>query len=372
MTSLSTSASLAMPAARAEAATGAPLLVLSGRGAPPCAVDDFNRRLAAALGASGIVVLEDTTAGALWEAVGRARGVVASFPVVAWKRALLRPLLALALARVRKRSAVVVLHEWASLNRLRRLALLPALALASRVVLLSPTVRAEVAADPLARPSLKRAALAPLAPNLGAPPAVAPSALAARLAEARAAGRLVVGHFGSIYAGKGPETMLAVAAALKARGARPLLVFVGDFIRSAERIEAVFAARVAALGLQDDVVVSGYVAGMPELYGLFAEVDAFAYAFAEGLTARRSSVLASVQSGRPVVVTGPARPDEFDHHPRYAALVAGGALSLVPRDATPDDFARAIIAAAGRPTVAAAIDLDAWWADTAVAVRAAA
>jgi glycosyltransferase involved in cell wall biosynthesis len=351
----------------------APLLVLTGSGAPPCAVDDFNRRLAAALGAGEALALAPGTRWrAVWRALSPARGAVESFPVVAWKRELIRPLLALALARLRGRAAIVVLHEWAALNRLRRLALLPALATASRVVLLSPTVRDEVAADPLARGCLARSVMAPLAPNLGAPPAVAGSPLAARLAAARSDGRLVVGHFGSIYAGKGPETMLAVAAALKAQGARPLLVFVGDFIRSAERIEAVFAARVAALGLAEDVVVSGYVAGMPELYGLFAEVDVFAYAFAEGLTARRSSVLASVQSGRPVVVTAPARADEFDHHPRYAALVAGGALTLVPRDAAPDAFARAILAAAGRPAAPAAIDLDAWWADTAEAVRRAA
>lgn len=357
------------PAVAAE--RDGPLLMLAGGGAPPCAVNDFTNRLAAALGTPETLVLRPGLGRPLaaWRAIGRARGVVASFPVVAWKRALVAPVLALAAARLRRRAAVVVLHEWATLHRLRRLAVLPALYLASRVVMLSPTVRAQVAADPLARGCLARARLAPMPPNLAAPDAVAPSVLAARLDAARREGRLVLGHFGSIYAGKAPETMLDVAACLKARGARPLLVYIGDFVRSTDGVEDAFRAALAARGLEDDVLVSGYVAGAPELYGLFAACDAFAYVFAEGLTARRSSVLACVQSGRPVVVSEPARADEFDHHPRLKALVGAGALVLMPRAASADDFARRLLAVAGRETRPVTIDLDLWWADTAEAVR---
>lgn len=362
---------LTLPALSASEAGTGPLVMLAGSGTPPCAVDDFNRRLAGALGTTESLVLGPGrgTLGEIWAAAGQARGMVASFPVVAWKRTLVRPLLALAAARLRRREAVVVLHEWADLHRLRRLAVLPALALATRVVMLSPTVRAQVEADPVARRCLPHARLAPMPPNLAAPPATAGSRLSEKLAAARREGRLVLGHFGSIYPGKAPETMLTVAAALKARGARPLLVYVGDFIKGTDRVEQDFRERVAALGLTDDVIVSGYVAGADELYGLFAEVDAFAYVFAEGLTARRSSVLACVQAGRPVVVTGPARPDEFDHHPRLAALVESGALNLMPRDASAEDFAQRLLAVAGRETRPVPIDLDAWWADTAAAVR---
>jgi len=42
-------------------------------------------------------------------------------------------------------------------------------------------------------------------------------------------------------------------------------------------------------------------------------------------------VLTCVQSGRPVVVTGPAASDEFDHHPRFKELIDRGAIVLVPR-----------------------------------------
>ena len=60
-----------------------------------------------------------------------------------------------------------------------------------------------------------------------------------------------------------------------------------------------FYARAAELGMIDDVIVSGYVASDHEVFGLFSEVDAFCYPLDEGLTARRSSVLTCVQSGRP-------------------------------------------------------------------------
>ena len=61
----------------------------------------------------------------------------------------------------------------------------------------------------------------------------------------------------------------------------------------------------AELGIADDVIVSGFVASDHEVFGLFSEIDAFCYPLDEGLTARRSSVLTCVQSGRPLIVTGP-------------------------------------------------------------------
>ena len=62
---------------------------------------------------------------------------------------------------------------------------------------------------------------------------------------------------------------------------------------------------------------------------MFSQIDAFCYPLDEGLTARRASILGCVQSGRPVVVSGPAEPDEFDHHPRFKELIDRGAVVLV-------------------------------------------
>ena len=69
----------------------------------------------------------------------------------------------------------------------------------------------------------------------------------------------------------------------------------------------------------------------------------------EGLTARRSSVLTCVQSGRPVIATGPAEPDEFDHHPRFKELIDRGAIVLVSRGSSDDAYADRIASALQAP-----------------------
>ncbi|MEO8136638.1 MAG: hypothetical protein ABI831_22025, partial [Betaproteobacteria bacterium] len=90
----------------------------------------------------------------------------------------------------------------------------------------------------------------------------------------------------------------------------------------------------------------------------------------EGLTARRSSILACVESGRPVIVTGPACADEFDHHPRFHHLIKHGAVVLVPLGSDDNAYADAIVSALERPSANLPIDFDAWWQDAAHAVQA--
>src|SRR5216684_4431739 len=51
----------------------------------------------------------------IWRAVGSARSVVCNFPIVAWKRVMFRPLLAMAMARLRRRKIVLIQHEWGGL-----------------------------------------------------------------------------------------------------------------------------------------------------------------------------------------------------------------------------------------------------------------
>lgn len=152
-----------------------------------------------------------------------------------------------------------------------------------------------------------------------------------RLAAARASGRLVIGHFGSIYPGKQPNALLEIGATLKARGLKPLIVYIGSFIRGVDNVEQDFQARAAELGIAEEVIVSGFVDDERGVFGLFDEVDAFCYPLDEGLTARRSSVLTCVQSGKPLIVTGPALREEFDHHRRFRELIDRGAIVLVAR-----------------------------------------
>jgi len=342
-----------------------------------CGVGQFTRRLGETIetlnpGSTTTLALtvEQGTLADIWRAAGSARNIVCNFPIVAWKRVIVRPLLALAIARVRGRRVILLQHEWAGLHWLRRITYVPALLLAHRIVMFSPLVRQELAADRLVGWTARKCVLAPLPPNMEAAAAIADSKWHGRLAAARAAGRLVIGHFGSIYPGKQPTALLGIGAILKARGLKPLIVYIGSFIRGMDRVDQEFNARAAELGLEDDVIVSGYVASDNEVFGLFGEVDAFCYPLQEGLTARRSSILACVQSGRPVIVTGPEEADEFDHHPRFRSLIDRGAIVLVPRGAPDDAYADAILSALQRPSVMAGFDFDGWWQDVARAVQA--
>ena len=92
----------------------------------------------------GVVTREDGTLADIWQATGTAQTVVCNFPIVAWKRLILLPVLALAMARLRGRRVILVQHEWSGLHRLRRLTYMPALLLAHRIVMFSPLVRREL------------------------------------------------------------------------------------------------------------------------------------------------------------------------------------------------------------------------------------
>jgi glycosyltransferase involved in cell wall biosynthesis len=302
-------------------------------------------------------------------AIDSARSVVCNFPIVAWKRVIFRPLLALAIAKLRRRRVVLIQHEWASLHWLRRMTYLPALLLADTIIMFSPLVRRELADDFLFGWTAKKCVLAPLPPNIAAPAGIADSKLRQRLATARRDGRLVIGHFGSIYPGKQPNALLDICAILKQRGLNPLTVYIGSFIRGVDKVEEEFYTHVKELDLVDNVVVSGYVASNHEVFGLFGEIAAFCYPLEEGLTARRSSVLTCVQSGRPVIVTGPAEADEFDHHPRFRELIGRGAIVLVERGSSDDVYADRIVSALKSPPVQPPFDFDGWWLDVAQAIR---
>jgi glycosyltransferase involved in cell wall biosynthesis len=342
-----------------------------------CGVGQFSRRLRENVdrldpgGSTALTLTRDEGSIAdIWRAVGSARNVVCNLPIVAWKRVIVRPLLALAIARLRGRRVILVLHEWRSLHQLRRLTYVPALLAADVIVMFSPLVRRELATDPVVGFCARKTVLAPLPPNIAAPAGIMDGKWRRRLATARQQRRLVIGYFGSIYPGKQPTALLGIAAVLKARGLNPLVVYVGSFIRGVDRVEEDFYARAGELGLRDDVLVSGYVASDHEVFGIFSEVDAFCYPLDEGLTARRSSVLTCAQSGRPVIVTEPAAPDEFAHHPRFKELIDRGAITLVARGATDDTFADRIVAALDHHLAPPAFDFDGWWTDAARAIQA--
>jgi glycosyltransferase involved in cell wall biosynthesis len=342
-----------------------------------CGVGQFTGLLCQALEKSGpgscttlTLTRSQGSLAEIWRAVGSARSVICNFPIVAWKRLIFRPLLALAIARLRGRRIILIQHEWAGLHWLRRITYIPALLLADTIVMFSAQVRRELTDDPVVGWAAQKCVLAPLPPNIEAPAAIADSALRQRLAAARRQGRLVIGHFGSIYPGKQPGALLDIGASLGQRGLKPLIVYIGSFIRGVDKVEQEFYARAAELGVSDDVIVSGYVGSDHEVFGLFSEIDAFCYPLEEGLTARRASVLTCVQSGRPVITSAPAEACEFEHHPRFKHLIDRGAIVLVARGAGGDVYADRIVSALKSPSVHAPFEFDGWWRDVAQAVRA--
>jgi glycosyltransferase involved in cell wall biosynthesis len=342
-----------------------------------CGVGQFTRLLGETIeklepGCSTTLTLSRTegSAGDIWRAVGSARNVICNFPIVAWKRVLVRPLIAMAMARLRGRHVVLVQHEWAGLNWMRRITYMPALVLANTIVMFSPLVRRELSVDAFVGWTAKKSVLAPLPPNIEAPAALANSKLRQQLAAARESGRLIIGHFGSIYPGKQPNALLDICAILRERGLKPLLVYIGSFIRGTDKVEEEFYARAAELGITDDVIVSGYVASDHEVFGIFNEVDAFCYSLEEGITARRGSILACVQSGRPAVVTGPVEAGEFDHHARFKELIDRGIIILVPRGSSDEVYADRIASSLKRSSVQLPFNFGEWWRDVARSVQA--
>src|ERR1700732_2386756 len=121
-----------------------------------CGVGQFTRLLCEAIeesapGACTTLTLtqREGTVAEIWRSIGSAQSVVCNFPIVAWKRVIFRPLLALALARLRGRRTILIQHEWAGLHWLRRLTYIPALLLADTIVMFSSLVRRELADDPV-------------------------------------------------------------------------------------------------------------------------------------------------------------------------------------------------------------------------------
>jgi glycosyltransferase involved in cell wall biosynthesis len=253
-----------------------------------CGVEEFARQTALRMDAPTLP---------LGHALEASDDLVINLPVVAWKRRPLAPITAAARTRAKGQGVTIVLHEWADLALARRITYLPLLPLATRIFFSSPEVMAQFDATPVSRVVTKVRRVIPIPPNFVFPEWTQSSALSDSLAADRSRGRFVLAQFGSIYPRKDPFLVLATAAELVRRGVDPRVVFVGAFV--GYTVEADFWAEVDRLGLKGRVEITGYIQSAAELYGVFAEVDAFAYPLSEGLTSRRASVQAAALSGVP-------------------------------------------------------------------------
>lgn len=318
------------------------LVMVSDAGAT-CGVEAFARLAAERLGARATTQVLGLSGAPFKQSLRDHDSLLLNFPIVAWKKKLLAPVMAALRARMLGRSVVVVLHEWADLDWKRRLALAPVCLLATAILFSAPEVAAQFAASPVSKVATKRHGLIPIPPNLVPSGKVTETTESELLCAQRRAGSLILGQFGSIYPKKQSTRVLDVASALVKAGQDVTVVFVGSFITGQDSVEADFYRHADALGLRERLLVTGYVEDAAKLAGIFGQIDVFCYAFPDGLTARRASVLAAALSGKPVVVNAPRRREGLAHHPLFAALIADHRIRLAACDADADALARAVM-----------------------------
>ena len=343
----------------------------------PCGVEMFVRRLARTwtdigLAEESVLIRGDVyDIFAVWSALGRADAVVMNFPIVAWKRVLLTPLLALAAALARGKKTILVAHEWGDLDWRRRLVLMVYALFARRIMFSSPTVRAQYFASGFARMIRRPTSVIPIPPNIERGRLLTASRIAEQI-RSRRKDKIVIGHFGSIYPKKQSDFVLSVAAEMKRAGLGVLVVFVGAFIKGLDSVEEDFNRQLDLLKLRNDVIVTGYVERPEEIFTLFEEVDCFVYRFAEGLSSRRSSVLACLQTGKPVLVNAPVGVDEFNHHRMFSFALENDILRLLPISADAKTYATALATSSPSGETQVIDMYDASWRDAAHALEAAA
>ena len=308
---------------------------------------------------------------ALLRQVRHASCVVFSVPLTSWKNLLVLPLAILLFARCAGCRVAVFIHEWAALHWLRRIAFTPFIWFSRSIIVVSPLIASEISRTRWLPGSGKKCRLVPNAPTVRPGEPVVTERVE-RIRKAAGTCDVVIGHFGALYKGKASTALLDACHYLREHGVRALIVFIGSFPPSLDGYEQQFWAKVAEYGIEDQVIVTGYVSDDAELYTLFNEVGVFLYLFPEGLTARRSSVIHCLQSNRPVVVTEPRSMSEFAHHKGFRSVIESGALSFIPVNASPQMIAdRLLDAAKQRGRTTQAIDSDAWWRATTAATHAA-
>ncbi|TCR66517.1 glycosyltransferase [Bosea sp. BK604] len=359
-----------------------PAVVIFGSARPvTCAVMDYSRRLCDAINAHrpGFVTMrtiEPQQPVAFVSAVAAAlrHGQVAHFqlPVEGWGNAIL-PGSALMAARLmtRKGRIAVTLHEWASLNRLRYLSMIPDVVATDGFILVSQQQRESFLRTPLVGERKKQAApVIPIGPNI-MPARIDPTRVAEERLKTRGAGdkaaELVIGYFGVLYASKRPDMLLRVVKALHERGTKARLLICGDFLWDKPGDREAFFGLAGELGMLDWLDFRGRIDDEGELMAALSAADVFLLPFTDGISTRRGSFQAVSQLAIPLVSTFPELPDEFDLAPSLKAKIDNPATVLCPIDATPEVFAEAILAAHARKAEAIGVDLAKSWDDAAQA-----
>lgn len=359
-----------------------PAVVIFGSARPvTCAVMDYSRRLADAINAQrpGFVTLRtiepDRPAAfvaAIAEELRAGRTAHLQLPIEGWGNSVV-PGSALMVARLvtRQGRIAVTLHEWASLNRLRYLSMIPDILVTDGFIFVSPQQRESFLKTPLVGEAKKQVApVIPIGPNI-MPARIDPDRVVQERAKTRgsgeAAAELVIGYFGVLYASKRPDMLLRVTRALHGRGIKARLLVCGDFLWDKPKDRDAFLALARELGVIDWLDFRGRIDDEGELMATLSAADVFLLPFTDGISTRRGSFQAISQLAIPLVSTEPERHDEFDLSPSLKRKIDNPATVLCPIDASPERFADAILAAHARRQDAISIDLASSWDEAALA-----
>jgi glycosyltransferase involved in cell wall biosynthesis len=359
-----------------------PSVVIFGSARPvTCAVMDYAHRLAGAVNAlrPGLVAIrtiepEQPAAfiGAIAEELRRDRIVHFQMPIEGWGNSIV-PGSALMAARLmtRKGRIAITLHEWASLNRLRYLSMVPDILACDGFVFVSPQQHEAFQTTPLVGAAKKRAApIIPIGPNI-MPARIDPERVAAEQVKVRGSGDgkadVVVGYFGVLYASKRPDVLLRTTQVLHRRGVKARLLICGDFLWDKPGDREAFLALARELGVADWLDFRGRIDDESELMATLSATDVFLLPFTDGISTRRGSFQAVSQLAIPLVSTEAERQDEFALAPALKAKIDNPATVLCPVNATPERFAEAVLAAQARKDEAIGVDLARLWDEAALA-----
>ena len=228
-----------------------PCLFIVSTSATPCGVEAFALRMTAALQRHQPKATNELLpVSGQWSKLpntlrnlAKANRIAFNFPIVAWKRTIVLPWILLLFAFIRRQHVFVFMHEWSSLHPLRRLVLAPFLVMSKTIIVLSPYIRDQITADRWVGWVRKKCTLALHAPTVRRPEGRLVTDAVRRVDQLRIGNAVVIGHFGSIYKGKGTDALLDVCAYLRGRGIEASVVFIGGMTKSWMITKTTFTTR---------------------------------------------------------------------------------------------------------------------------------
>lgn len=187
----------------------------------------------------------------------------------------------------------VRLHEFTRARLLRRMAIVPILLYANGIWV----------------PALEdRKAVARFAGNRVHRTLIGSNIVVTEGEKDKMAGKVVISYFGSVYPGKGIERMLALWKAVKERDSKNRFVFkiIGEIDVNPDNhfleYHKLVRAKIAQLGLQDDIIITGYVSD-EEASVEIRNTDMATLLYEDGLSLRRGSFIAYLSHGVPIITT---------------------------------------------------------------------